>query len=237
VLRQARRDRDVLRAMLLEAAGLEQSAALELEAPELNSFTGHDRAAERIRRAAAEQRSELSAAQSRIRAAALERQSAQRERLPRLAFLGDYGLLGAGPDRSLSTWSAGASVTIPVFTGGRLRAQVAEAELKVRRAETELRQQRLAVERQVGQAALESDAAREALAAYSEAAAEARRALELARMRFAAGLTSPVDVATAQGALAEAEDAAIRTRYDWYTAEARLARAEGDVYWFFDRGR
>ena len=63
------------------------------------------------------------------------------------------------------------------------------------------------------------------------------KALELSRMRFGAGLTTSVDVATAQGALAEAEDAEIRTRYEWYAAEARLARAEGDVYWFFERGR
>jgi len=45
-----------------------------------------------------------------------------------------------------------------------------------------------------------------------------------------------VDVATAESALAQSEDFEIRTRYDWYLAEARLARAEGNVYWFFDRG-
>ena len=121
--------------------------------------------------------------------------------------MGDYGLLGAGPDRSLSTYTAGASVTIPLFTGGRLKAQIAAAEVKVRQAETELRQQRLAVAQQVERAAIESDGAREALESYTQAAAEARLALELARMRFAAGLTFSVDVATAEGARAGAEDA------------------------------
>jgi outer membrane protein len=236
-LRQASRDREVLRTLLLEAAGLDQSDALELRAPELVSFAPHDRSVERILRGSAEQRSELSAGEARIRAAALDQQSAQRERLPKLGFVGDYGLLGAGPDRAVSTYTAGASVTIPVFTGGRLRAKIAEAQVKERQAETELRKTRLAVEQQVRRAVLESDGAREMLEAYRQATNEARKALELSRMRFGAGLTTSVDVATAQSALAEAEDAEIRTRYEWYAAEARLARAEGDVYWFFDRGR
>jgi len=236
-VRQAERDRDVLRVLLLEAAGLEQSADVELQAPELLQFAPHERSVERILRGSAEQRSELNAAESRIRALALESQAAKRERLPKLNVTGNYGVLGAGIDHALSTYSAGAGITIPVFTGGRLRAQAAEAELRVRQAETELRKTRLAVEQQVQKAAAESDAARESLESYTQAAGEARHVLELVRMRFAAGLTSPVDVATAQSALAQAEDAAIRTRYEWYAAEARLARAEGDVYWFFDRGR
>ena len=143
--RQAARDRDVLRTLLLEAAGLEQTDRIELQAPELLNFAPRTLPVERIQKGSLEQRSELRAAEARIRTAEFERQSARRERLPKLAFVGDYGLLGAGPDHSLSTYTAGASVTIPLFTGGRLKARIAAAEVKVRQAETELRQQRLAV--------------------------------------------------------------------------------------------
>jgi len=233
---QATRDRDVVHAMFLRTMGLEQTAELRLEAPELLAFAPRLRTVESIARRAVEERAELQALAAGSRAAAFDRQAAARERLPKLSFSGDYGATGAGPDRSLSTYTVGASLTVPIFTGGRIRAQVQAAQARQAQAESELRKTRLQVVEEVKQAAIESDAAHETLSAATGAAEEARKALHLSRLRFQAGLVTTVDVATAQSALAEAEDFAIRTRYDWYRAEARLARAEGNVYWFFDRG-
>lgn len=233
---QVTKDRDVVEAMLRKAMGLEQSADVRLEAPELLAFEPRLRSIESIERGAREQRSELSALEARIRAADFDRQGAARERLPKLGFTGDYGAVGAGPDHSLSTFTVGASLSIPVFTGGRIRAQVQAAEARAAQAESELRKARLQVTEEVRQAAIESDAAHETLDAAGQATREARKALDLSRLRFRAGLVSTVDVSTAQATLAQAEDFEIRTRYDWYLAEARLARAEGNVYWFFDRG-
>ena len=236
-LTEATRDRGVVKAMLSRTIGLEPDAEFEIEAPELLDFTERGTRLDSILHSAAEERSELSALQARIRAAELDRQSAQRERLPKLGLAGDYGVLGAGPDQSLSTYTVGASLTIPVFTGGRIRAKVQEAQAQVAQAQAELRKTRLAVAEEVRQATIESDASHEMLQAAANATQAARHALELSRLRFQAGITSSVDVATAEGALAQAEDFEIRTRYDWYAAEARLARAEGNVYWFFERGR
>jgi len=233
---QATRDRDVVQAMLIKTIGLDQSADVRLEAPELMQFAPRLRSVASIARGAQEQRSELGALEARIRAAGYDRQGAARERLPKLAFSGDFGAVGAGPDRSLSTYTVGGSLSIPIFTGGRIRAEVQAAQAKVAQAERELHKARLAVAEEVQQAAIESDAARDTLASAERAAGEARKSLDLARLRFQAGLTSDVDVSTTQATLAQAEDFEIRTRYDWYRAEARLARAEGDVYWFFDRG-
>jgi outer membrane protein TolC len=235
-LTQATRDRDVVRAMLLQTIGLEQNAAIQIEAPELARFEERLRSVDAIRSGAFEVRAELNALEARIRAAQFDREGAQRERLPKLAFSGDYGVVGQGPDHSLSTYTLGGSVTIPLFTGGRIRANIDAAQSKLAQAEAELRKTRLQVSEEVERAAIESDASRETLSAASSATQEARKALELSRLRFRAGISTSVDVATAESALAESEDFEIRTRYDWYLAEARLARAEGNVYWFFDRG-
>ena len=232
----ATRDRDVVRAMLLETIGLEQNAGIQIEAPELTGFAERLRPLEAIRSGAYEERSELNALEARRREAEFDRQGAQRERLPKLAFSADYGVLGQGPDRSLSTYTVGGSLTIPLFTGGRIRGNIDAAQARVAQAEAELRKTRLQVSEEVERAALESDAAHETLSAASAATVEARQALELSRLRFRAGIATSVDVATAESALAQSEDFEIRTRYDWYLAEARLARAEGNVYWFFDRG-
>lgn len=233
---QATRDRDVVRAMLLETIGLEQNAEIQIEAPELARFEERLRPVEVIRNGAFEERSELNALEARRRAAQFDREGAQRERLPKFAFSGDYGVLGQGPERSLSTYTLGGSLTIPLFTGGRIRGNIDAAQSKVAQAEAELRKARLQVSEEVERAALESDASRETLSAASSATEEARKALALSRLRFRAGIATSVDVATAESALAQSEDFEIRTRYDWYLAEARLARAEGNVYWFFDRG-
>jgi len=235
-LAQATRDRDVVRAMLLETIGLDQNDGFQIEAPELASFGERLRSVNQIRNGALEERPELGALEAHKRAAQFDREAARRERLPKLAFSGDYGVLGQGPDRSLSTYTLAGAVTIPLFTGGRIRANIEAAESRVAQTEAELHKTRLAVSEQVQRAAIESDAARETLSAASSATAEARQALDLSRLRFRAGIATSVDVATAESALAESEDFEIRTRYDWYLAEARLARAEGNVYWFFDRG-
>jgi len=235
-LTQATRDRDVVRAMLLETIGLEQNAGIRIEAPELARFEERLRSVDVIRSGAFEERSELNALEARKRAAQFDREGAQRERLPKLAFSGDYGVLGQGPDRSLSTYTLGGSLTIPLFTGGRIRGNIDAAQSRVAQAEAELRKARLQVSEEVERAALESDASRETLSAAASAAAEARKALALSRLRFRAGIATSVDVATAESALAQSEDFEIRTRYDWNLAEARLARAEGNVYWFIDRG-
>ncbi|MGB7762665.1 MAG: TolC family protein [Bryobacteraceae bacterium] len=235
-LTQATRDRDVVRAILLQTIGIEQDARIEFAAPELANFEERLRSVDAIRSGAFEERAELNALEASRRAAQFDREAAQRERLPKLAFSGDYGVLGQGPDRSLSTYTLGGSLTIPLFTGGRIRANVDAAQSKVAQAEAELRKTRLRVSEEVERAAIESDASRETLSAASSATNEARKALELSRLRFRAGISTSVDVATAESALAQSEDFEIRTRYDWYLAEARLARAEGNVYWFFDRG-
>lgn len=235
-LTQATRDRDVVRAMLLETIGLEQNAGIQIEAPELARFEERLRSVDTIRSGAFEERAELNALEARIRAAQFDREGAQRERLPKLAFSGDYGVLGQGPDRSLSTYAVAGSLTIPLFTGGRIRANIDAAQSRLAQAEAELRKTRLQVSEEVERATIESDASRETLSAASGATAEARKALELSRLRFRAGIATSVDVATAESAVAQSEDFEIRTRYDWYLAEARLARAEGNVYWFFDRG-
>jgi len=221
--------------MLLQTIGLEQDAAIQFAAPELKNFEPRLRPVEAIRNGAFEERAELNALEASRRAAKFDRDAAQRERLPKLAFSGDYGVLGQGPDRSLSTYTLGGSLTIPLFTGGRIRGNIDAAQAKLAQTEAELRKTRLQVGEEVERAAIESDASRETLSAASSATQEARKALELSRLRFRVGISTSVDVATAESAVAESEDFEIRTRYDWYLAEASLARAEGNVYWFFDR--
>jgi outer membrane protein TolC len=229
---EARRDREVLVSLLRRTIGVEDAGGLALAeppAPRMGLTASGEALGEALR-----QRAEIDAAASRIDAAAAEVRRAERERWPRLDFSGGFGLSGAGPDQSLSTWSIGAALTVPLWTSGRIENGVKEARARRNQAEQAARQAKLTIAQEVEQAGIEVEAAARAFQAASRAAAAARESLELARLRFGAGLTTNLDVIAAQGALAEAEEAAIRARYDGQVAAARLARARGSVLGYFD---
>ncbi|MCC6391496.1 MAG: TolC family protein [Bryobacterales bacterium] len=219
---EARRDRSTLITALLRTIGMPQEDVTLEPVPQPGKLP------------APVERPELRAIAARIRSAALDKQRAGRERLPKLAFTGDYGVAGNGPDRSLSTFGIGATLTIPIWTGGRIEADIQGAKIREEMAQTQRRNIELQIAQEARQAEIDAGAALEALRCAARAASAAREALELARLRFASGIATNLDTITAQGTLAQAEDYEIRIRYDFLLARARLARARGNVYAFLE---
>jgi outer membrane protein TolC len=224
----AQKDRDVLVTLLLRTIGMEQTAGdananVSLVAPMIAPQPPSQSA----------ERAEVGAANARIRAAELEKQRAERERLPKIQAFGDYGVLGTGPEQSLSTYAVGGAISVPLWTGRRIESQIAEAKARIGQAEQELRRVKLQIDQEVKQARVEMDATRQAITAAEKSAAAARTSVELARLRFSAGLATNIDTIVAQGTEAQAEEQEIQARYDHLLARAKLARAQGDVYSFF----
>lgn len=227
---QARRDRDVLRTNLLRTIGLPPDLPVQLEAPQLViQEVGTEGAQEALA-----QRAELRSIDSRMQTAEWEKLTAERQRYPKIGFLGDYGVAGTGPERSLSTYAIGATVTIPLWTGRRIESEIAAARHRIEQAKSERRAQELRIAGEVRQAQIEMAAAVETLRSAEQATSAARESLELARLRFGAGISTNLDTTQAQGVLSQAEDFEIRSRYDYFVARAKLARAKGDVYRFFE---
>lgn len=229
-LSAARRDRDVLKTLLGNAIGMEAGIG------SLEPVAGADllvQAGEALPQAYRD-RPELKAAELRTQAAQSQYQAVRGQRMPKLSAAVDYGLLGAGPDRSIGTYTVGASLTVPLFTSGRLAAEERTAILRRQQAETEQRQYRLHIAQEVRQAIVELDAARQTLHSARRSTAAAREVLELTRLRVETGLATSLDTVVAQGRLAEAEDQEIRTRYQLQLARARVARARGNVLSFLD---
>jgi outer membrane protein TolC len=229
---ETRRDRDTLKTLLLRTIGLPQDQLVELEEPPLPHQAAPD--VEGAVRLALAERPEVLALESRIQATENEVESARWERLPKLGFRSDYGVLGAGPDRSVSTYYVGGTLSVPIWTSGRIESEIAGARARADRARQELRATQLRVSQEVRQSRIEMDAALEALRAAETGTSAARKALELSQLRFASGIATNLDLITAQGILAEAEDREIRLRYEHALARARLARARGSVYSFFE---
>lgn len=224
VVATVRGEREALATMLLRTIGMaQQEVAFDEPRIDLKPVT-----------TATADRPEVRALKARLEAAELERQKAERERLPKLAFLGNYGVAGTGPDQSLSTYAVGATLSIPIWTGGRIESEIQAAKIRIEQTKTRQRELDLQIAQEMKQAEVEANAAMLSLRAAEEATAAARQSLELARLRFSSGIATNLDTITAQGALAQAEDTEIRTRYEFHLARARWARAIGNVYAFFD---
>lgn len=221
---QSIQTRDELTVTLLRTIGLPPEGKLALSPlppsttlPEASSNT------------AISQRPEIRSADASLRAGQQDLAAALRQRLPKLGFAGDYGVSGAGPDRSLSTYTVGATLSIPLWTGGRIEAEAQAARLRLEQARARRRSLELRIAQEVEQSRIGIAAAAKSLLAFEQASEAARQALELSRLRFEAGIATSVDTTVAQGSLAQAEDAAIQARYEMQIARARLAYALGDI--------
>lgn len=184
--------------------------------------------------AAVNARPEALAAQSGIRRADLDAERARREYWPKLNFSSDFGVLGASPARNVSTYTVGASLHFPIWTSGRLEKEKVAAQARADRARESFRRTKLSIEEEVRRSMIEWQASRNVLDSSEKAAAAAKESVELSMLRFEAGLSTNIDTNTAQARLAEAEDLAIRSRYDVLRARARNARARGNVLLFFE---
>ena len=227
VAKSARRDAATLRSMLARVIGLDSGEDFSLQPP--SSRMAEVPNQETVESEAVSNRAELKALAARSRAASEDRAQAARQRWPKVSAFGDFGFLGENPARGVSTYSVGAALTLPLWTGGRIKAEVAGASARLSQAQEEERKTRLQTKQEVRQALIEIEAARESEGVAKRAVKAARETLELARLRFSEGISTNLEATLAQRALADAEEADIRVRFELLNGWARLARARGDV--------
>ena len=172
-------------------------------------------------------RSDFRAALDSEKSAAETVSAAKAERLPVATVSGSYGDTGATFGQSHGVFSFGAGVRVPIFTGGRIKGDItqAEAELTQRKAETEnLRGQ---IDYDVRTAFLNLDAAKEQVTVANQNVELANESLARSKDRFTSGVTDSVEVVQAEQAVASADDQYITSLYNHNLAKLALARALG----------
>ena len=176
---------------------------------------------------AADLRADLKAARAEVRAAEHGKAAARAERLPALSIRGDYGVIGTNPSQSHGTFSATASLTIPLWQGGRVEGDIEEADaaLVQRRAEAEDTVSR--VESDVRNAWLDLEAATTQIGLAEKNRAVTRESLELTKQRYEAGVSDNLEVVQAQDAVASADLDYINSIFAHNVAKLSLARAMG----------
>ena len=172
-------------------------------------------------------RSDYLSAQASLRSAELSRKAAAAQRLPSLSLNGDYGDIGQTPGNSHGSFTAAALVRVPIFEGGRIRADVEQADAVLQQQQAQLEDLRGRIEFEVRSALLDLRSSADQVAVAQNALDLAKQQVAQAQDRFAAGVTNNIEVVQAQDALAATNENFIGALFTFNFAKLSLARAVG----------
>jgi outer membrane protein TolC len=172
-------------------------------------------------------RSDFLAALASVRAAQKELSAVRGERYPVIAVNGDYGLQGFTFGHSHGIFGFQAGVSVPIFTGERIKGDVTTAEAALHQRKAEAENLRGQIDYDVRTAYLNLQAAKEQVTVAKQNVDLANDNLDRSKERFTAGVTDSVEVVQAQQSLASANDQYIVSLYAHNLAKLELARALG----------
>jgi outer membrane protein len=178
---------------------------------------------------ALKQRPELHSQSETIKVAELAHKAAVAESLPKLTFDGSWNEQGPTFNTITPGYEYHVGVTIPIFTGGRLKAERKSTELAQIQAEKQLAQERNRVTEQVRDGQVELQAALHQVELGRQQVQLSNEEVALSQGRFQSGVTDNIEVTEAQNSLARANDAEIGALFRYNIARAQLARAVGNI--------
>ncbi len=143
---------------------------------------------------------------------------------PTLSLVGAAGTVPYGDARLPENYIAGAvNLSIPLFEGGRLRAQASAAALQAQQAADALATAQLALSRDVRVAWLNARAIYRSIEVSRRLRSTAESALELATSRYHLGLSSIVELNRAQLNEMDAEISYVKALYQYQISAAQLS--------------
>lgn len=178
-------------------------------------------------KAAYSMRSDFRAALDSQEAAQQTLSAVKGERYPVVAVNGGYSDVGTTFDRSHGNFNVQAGVSIPIFTGGRIKGDITQAEAALQQRKSEAENTRGQVDYDVRTAFLNLNAAKEQVDVAQRNVALANENLARSKDRFTSGVTDSVEVVQSEQSLASANDQYITGVYNYNLAKLMLARAVG----------
>ncbi|MFM1987330.1 MAG: hypothetical protein RJA99_287 [Pseudomonadota bacterium] len=176
------------------------------------------------------QRPDLAAAERSLAAASADIGSAEGDRYPRLSLAGsvgplrlDTGSVGA----TIATWSIGPSLSLPIFDGGRRRANVESARAVYVAAEADYRAKARQAVREVEEALVRLASAADREADARTAADGYRRNVTAAEVRWKGGLGSLLELEESRRLQLVADSSLAGVQRDRVAAWVSLYRALG----------
>jgi len=178
-----------------------------------------------------ERRPDIAAAEERMIAANAQIGVAQTAFYPRLTFNASAGLQSVSAsslfDWPSRFWAIGPTLDVPLFTGGRNRANLQAARAGYEETIANYRQTVITAFQEIEDQLASLRLLQSQLDAQAAALVAARRTLAIANNRYQAGLVTYLEVATAQTAALDRELTVGRLQAERLTATASLAKALG----------
>jgi outer membrane protein TolC len=161
----------------------------------------------------------------RLREASLKLVEAQKK--PSVSLNSSYGRI-AYPDNLLPTfnrsnWTVGASMTLPILTGGRQRGDEAVALAELEQAKSQHKQVEELAALDTRSAWADLVAARVAWEATAGTIQQAQRAYQIANVRFTNGVSTQLELSDARLSLQQSEANRTQAARDLQVARARVA--------------
>jgi outer membrane protein len=213
---------------LARLLNIDPHQAVELTDESMFFHTPDYPADESIERAWLE-RPEMKALASQIRAAELERKRIEAERLPNLNLAASWNLQGTTPNQAIPVYGFGVNLDIPLYTGGRIKAQTAAAGIELKKLAQQQDDLRNRIALEVKTALVELESAKSEVEVANQGVDLAQQEVTQARDRFQAGVANNIEVITAQDELSRANDNQIGALYRYNQARADLAHATGQM--------
>lgn len=174
-------------------------------------------------------RQEWKSLESQMKAAQAEKKASWDSRLPSLRFDGNWAYQGISSATGIPTYTYQASVNMPLFTGGRIHAEVIRADLEIRKLEQQQADLRNQIALDVKTALINLNSARNEVQVANLGIQLSNEEVLQARDRFSAGVANNIEVIQAQDSLARANDNQIAALYRFNQARADLARSIGQM--------
>jgi outer membrane protein len=154
---------------------------------------------------------------------------ARAQRLPTVSLTSQYGRVaypgGLLPewDQFRTNWTVGAQLSVPLFTGGRIRGDELVAEADLLEAQARLRQAQDAARLDTRTALERLQAARAQYQASAGTVEQAARAYTIAEVRYREGLSTQVELSDSRILLQQAQANRAVAARDLQIAQARVA--------------
>jgi outer membrane protein TolC len=174
-------------------------------------------------------RPELREILTRQQRAELDVKTADAARLPKFSLNGIWTEQGLTPASAIPVYIYQGTLDVPLFTGGRIQAERAKADLAIRQLRQQEQEVRNGIALQVKTALAQLASARSEVNVANLGVELAKQEVEQARDRFQAGVASNIEVVTAQDALARAGDNQIAALYRYNQSRADLAHSVGQM--------
>ncbi len=172
-------------------------------------------------------RADLRSAEASGRAAVFNLRAQKAQRLPVVSVTADYGGAGANIGNFNQVYTVAGNISVPIYTGGRIHADIqrAQADLARREAEYEDLKGRVAYDVRVAWLDLSASDSSVKVAERNKSLAE--RALTQSLDRYSNGVTNYLEVVQAQEAVTLASENYIQSAFSFNVAVISFARAVG----------